>query len=92
MPVPVTGDVDVIDNQLLFAVAVQSQVVPAVTVIVSVDAVAATDAEVADSSGPHGAELANVFDNWLATIRPVLWPTLAPDRSCRRRAALAAVR
>jgi hypothetical protein len=68
--VPVTGVCDVIDNQLVFAVAVHSQAVPAVTLIVPVDAAADTDAEVADSSGPHGAELMNVFDNWLADDPP----------------------
>lgn len=58
VPFPVIGVADVIDNQLLFAVADQSQAAPAVTVIVPFDAAAATDAELADSTGPHGMALA----------------------------------
>jgi hypothetical protein len=67
---PVTGVDDVIDSQLAFAVAVHPQVVPAVTVIVPVEALDDSIAEPADSAGAHGAELANVFDRVLAVDPP----------------------
>ena len=55
VPEPVTDVADVIDSQLLFAAAVHTQPLPAVTVMDPVDVVAATDADVADSTGAHGA-------------------------------------
>ena len=67
---PVTLVGDVIDNQLASAVAVHSQVVPVVTVIVPVDAAEEIGTRLADSAGVHGAELAKVFENWLTDAPP----------------------
>jgi len=67
-PVTVLGDV--IDNQLASAIAVHSQVVPVVTVIVPVDAAEEIGTRLADSAGVHGAELAKVFDSWLTEAPP----------------------
>jgi hypothetical protein len=93
VPFPVTVVADVIDNQLASAVAVHSQVVPVVTMIVPVDAAEEMGTRFADSTGVQGAELANVFDNWLtdappgpiATIRA--WYTVPPTSGVVRSGA-----
>ena len=70
LPLPVTGIADVIDSQLAFAVAVHWQAGPAVTPTVPVDAADPSEADPADSTGAHGAELVNSFDIWLADTPP----------------------
>ena len=66
---PVIGIDEVIDNQLLFAVAVHTHPVPAVTAIDPVETAAATDAEVASSTGAHGAAAP-------ACVIVTVWPAI----------------
>ena len=68
--VPVAGIVDVIVSQLAFDVAVHPHAAPALTVIEPVDAADPSDADMADRTGTHGAELAKGFDNVLTADPP----------------------
>jgi hypothetical protein len=69
-PDPVTDRDEVIVNQLAFALAVQSHVVPAVTFRDPVDAAAGTDSVRVDSDGAQGVDVAKTLETRLGEAPP----------------------